>query len=128
MNSLGAGTLTARELASVVAEVDALVTDADTAVAVTYYPKGARAYDPARGTVSYADSGASIIAHLGPVDLDEVQGAELGDVKILIAFGDITDEPGPGDRFRAGSTTYAVYAAQTGPLSSHYTAYGRKVT
>jgi len=127
VNPLTADTLTARELSRVVADVRGLLTDTDTAQAVTYYTRGARVYDPARGTVGYSETATTITAHLAPVDLDEVDGAKVGDSKLLIAAADLSSAPAVDDRFRAAGTTYAVYAVQTGALSSHYTAFGHRV-
>lgn len=128
MNTIGAGTLTARELSAVLVDARALVSDADTGTAVVYYPSGTRAYDPGAGTVSYGDAGVSLTAHVGPVDLDAIEGARVGDVALIVSAALLTAAPAVGDRFTAGGVAYAVYAAQTGPLSSHYTAYGHRVS
>lgn len=128
MNTLGAGTLDARELAAVLVDARALVADADTGTAVVYYPTGTRAYDPGAGTVSYGDAGVSLTAHVGPVDLDAIEGARVGDAALLVSASLLTAAPVVGDRFTAGGAAYAVYAAQTGSLPSHHTAYGHRVS
>ena len=123
MNSLSAG-MSARDVADMAAIVSSLVTDADTATEVVYLTNGGgRVYDPATGQASYADTATTLSGWLSPLTLDEVakvDGAQVGDVQLLVAFSSLTSEPATGDRFTVGTAPHNVYRVTRGPLDTHW--------
>lgn len=126
MNAVSPGTLTSYELAGLTADVLALVTDGETATTITYYTRGARSYDPSRGTAGYAETATTCAAHLSPVDLEEVDGARVGDLSVLIAASLLSAAPKVDDRLTIAGVRYSVYAVEDGTLPTHYRAYVRK--
>lgn len=130
MNTLDAG-LSAYDVLGMTAVVSSLLADADLGVSVVYTSmSGARAYNPGSGTVSYGDTGTTFTGYLSPLDLrqvDRIDGAQLGDVQLLVRFADLAEAPAKGDRFVVGTTTHSVYRVVRGPLSSHWAVYARSV-
>lgn len=126
MNVVGYGTLDDVATATLVADVAALCRDTDTGTSLTWIATGTRAYQPGSGTVDYAETRTTVTAWVSDLSLEQVQrieGAQLGDVSVLIAFADLATAPATDDRFLVGTGTsqrrYAVYRAISGPLSTH---------
>ena len=122
MNMIGPGLVDNITLASIVADVASVMHDTDTAATVTFVRTGARAFNPATGTVDYTETTTSVSAFVGDIELGPRAplGAQVGDVKILIAYADLTTAPDTNDRLTIGGKRYAVYASTSGPLSTHF--------
>lgn len=133
MNSLGAGTLDTVMRGQMVRDVAALLHDTQTGVTVNFEVPGARVFDPTTGAVTYATTWTPVTAWLSDVALmsrPPVE-AQVGDIQVLVAYGDLAELPGTAGRFivpsgdRAGS--YAIYQSGAGPLDTHYALLGHKV-
>jgi hypothetical protein len=122
----------AYDLADITRTVSSLLTDENTATEVVYVTNGgARAYDPGSGTSSYADATTTLSGWLSPLSLEHamrVDGAQLGDVQLLIRFADLTSEPATDDRFTAGTVPYRVYRVTRGPLDTHWCVFAHRAS
>jgi hypothetical protein len=133
VNLPSATTLDAQELAAMVADVSGLIGDVDTRTTIVFVVPGARAYDPGSGTVSYAETSTSVSAFVSDVVLDRKapEGAQVGDVQALIAYGALATRPEANARFRIATGdragTYAVYSATSGPFDTHYLLHAHRV-
>lgn len=128
MNQTSAGTLTPYEFATIREEVRGLLNDSETSVSVTWCPRTGRVYDPAAGTITHTEQAVQISAYAAPVDLTEIEGARVGDVKLLFTAGSVTTAPAVDDRWvEASGVAWAVYHVVTDAWKIHYTVYGRKV-
>jgi len=127
MYAVGPGTMDSRELAAMQAEVSSLLTDTTTATTATWKSTGVRVYDPRSGTAALNETSTSAsvwISHLSARELSELGDAQIGDVRILVRASDVI--PAVDDRVVTAATTYSIYRVETGPLSTHSVAYGRK--
>ena len=127
MYAVGPGTMDARELATMQAEVASLLTDTTTATTATWKSAGVRVYNPGSGTAALTETSttASVwISHLDARDIASLGDAQAGDVRILVRASDVT--PAVDDRVVTSAATYSIYRVETGPLSTHSVAYGRK--
>lgn len=132
MNAIGAGLMDAVGLDSLVADVSALLSDADAASTVTYESRSGttRTFDAASGTVAYTETPTTLTAYLSDLALTRAnleEGAMVGDVQLLATYASLTTAPAVGDRFLVGSIAYAVYAVTRGPLNTHYVIKGHRV-
>ena len=129
MNSLSAG-LGALDVSGMSAVVSSLLTAPDMATSVTYQTNGgARAYDPKSGTASYAEEPTVLSGWLSPLTVDQVakvDGAQLGDVQLLIPVAALTGEPAPDDRFTVGTALYRLYRVIRGPLDTHWCVFAHR--
>jgi hypothetical protein len=122
----------AYDLADITRTVSSLLTDENTATEVAYVTNGGgRAYDPGSGTSSYTDATTTLSGWLSPLSLEHamrVDGAQLGDVQLLIRFADLTSEPATDDRFTAGTVPYRVYRVTRGPLDTHWCVFAHRAS
>jgi hypothetical protein len=129
VNSLSAG-LSSFDVSGMATVVRSLVTDADTATEVVYHTNGGgRAYDPATGQASYGDTATTLSGWLSPLSLEQVakvDGAQVGDVQLLIAFDDLATPPTTADRFTVGTAGHNVYAVTDGPLDTHWCVFAHR--
>jgi hypothetical protein len=129
MNVIGTGLIDDWGLASLVADVSAFITDADTATSIQWHNSGTtRGYDPKAGTVAYTETNTTISVWLSDLTLDRnaPPEAQIGDVQVLIRHADLTTAPTTSDRFLSGSTPYQVYRCVSGPVSTHFLVYAHR--
>jgi hypothetical protein len=124
--------LSAFDIAHITSVVSSLVANANTTTEIVYTRTGGgRAYDPGSGTSSYTDATTTLSGCLSPLTLDEatrVDGAQVGDVQLLIRFADLTNEPATDDRFTAGTVPYRVYRVTRGPLDTHWCVFAHRAS
>lgn len=131
MNVLGAGLMDGVQLRSVVTDVSALLTDADTGSEIVVYGASERSYDPRSGTVGFTESAATVTgwsSELTVREVGHVQGARVGDRKVLVAVGSLSAAPVVDGRLSIGGVAHSIYHVESGPLATHYLLYARRVT
>ena len=127
MYNIGPGTIDAFELATMQAEVGSLLTDTTTTTSLSWRSGGVRSYNPATGLSSYNETATTCYGWISSLTVNELASygdAQVGDVKILIRTSDVT--PVVNDRAVVGAVTYSIYRVETGPISTHSIAFGRK--
>ena len=129
MNACDAG-LSALDISGMSAVVSSLLTAPDMATSITYQTNaGARSYDPGSGTSSYAEEPTTFSGWLSPLTIDQVakvDGAQLGDVQLLIPRASLAAEPAPDDRFTVGTALYRLYRVTRGPLATHWCVFAHR--
>lgn len=125
MNSASPGTLTARELASIRADVAGLVQDSDSGEQITLKRQGSRAFDPASGQVSYSETSTTVTAHRSLIAEDEGE-VRRGDVRWIVVAASLAAVPQPDDRLLAGSEVWSIYRVDEAPLSATYVLFSRR--
>lgn len=131
MNSIGSGVMDDVTLAGIVADVESVIHDTDTGTSVTFYASTSRSYDPASGVVSDAETATTVTAWVGDLTVREVgsvQGARAGDRHVLVAASDLSTAPLVDGRVVIGGVAHSIYHVESGPLSTHYHLYARKVS
>lgn len=130
MNHIGTGLIDDVTLAQLVQDIGDILTDPDTATSVVWRGAAARAYDPGSGMVAYTEASTTILGWLSDIELDQrdvAQGAQLGDVRLLVRASDFSSAPTTSAQFRANDTDYRVYHVTRGPLSTHYVIRAHRV-
>lgn len=131
MNTAPLDVLTDIGIASVRADIEAMLTDAEVgAVTATYRAAGTRTASFGAGTVSHAETTTTIVCVVTPIAEAEVAGSPIlrrGDVRILIAVGELTSTPRVDDRIvTAAGTTYSVLEVERYSFGTHYALVGRE--
>jgi hypothetical protein len=119
------------QLAGIVADVTALIHDAGVGTSVTVYTSSQRAYSFGAGTVADVEPGVSVtawVSELGSEEAATIDGARVGDRKVLVVASDLTTAPRVDSRVSIGGVSHSVYHVDSGPLSTHYVLLTRKVS
>lgn len=118
-----ADALSAADVAALQATARGLVSDADIGTSITHYARGARAYNPAAGSVSSAETATAATAYLSPLseaDARDIPGAEVGDLRCLVSTATLASATAD-DRVVVGTDRYVVIAVQSGPVDAYLT-------
>lgn len=130
MNESATG-LSTLDLASMARDASALLALSATATSVVVYQATeGRSYDPASGTASTAEAATTVSGWVSDLRLDEIeriQGAQVGDRKVLIRYADLTTAPTTADRLSIAGIDHRIYAVIRGPLDTHFVLYASRV-
>jgi len=125
MNNASPGTLTARELAAIRADVSGLIQDSDSGEEITLKRQGSRVFDPATGTTSYSEISTTLTAHRSLIAENEGE-VRRGDVRWIVVAASLAAIPQPDDRLLVGSEAWSIYRVDEAPLSATYVLFSRR--
>jgi hypothetical protein len=129
MNESSVG-FSAFDVADMARTVSGLLTSTPGTSITVYQATTGRSYDPASGTASAAETPTTVTGWASDLRLDEIeriQGAQVGDRKILIRFADLATAPTTADRIQIGGVDHRVYSVIRGPLDTHFVLYASRV-
>ena len=132
MNIVGAGALSAVEVAAITADISGLLQDPDMQTSVVFFSPSSSSMDPSSGTVSRSGDQDTITGWLSPLmesEIGEDSEYRVGDQCFLGMASDFTSAPNTDSNFRDGSTLYSVISVETAKFGSavYYEVVGRPI-
>lgn len=129
MNHPSTGTLDARQVTHLTADLRAMLTDIDTGLNAVVSTPQSQGVDLVTGQAAEALAVDAVTGWGGPLTRREIASAggfyETGDMRLVVMAGDLSATPGTHSRFRIDTTDYAVVHAERDALLLAWHLVGR---
>ena len=129
MNIQGPGTMGGPLKASILADVDSLLSDSTTKTSAILSSPTGSSFNPSSGTAGTNIEQDTVDAWVTP--LEQGKGPtdspyQLGDVQVWVVASDLTVAPSTSTYIRLGGERYGVFGVDTDPLTGYHAIMCRK--